>query len=184
MAEEFGNAFSMSKLAGLSADSLRDRFGDAFLVIQGQATPAPSRGDDDATHDTVETMGVGAGALSAPVRGLVWVVVKKPASTFAWVSVGRHENNDIYMPHQSVSRFHALIREDHGVHLLHDAKSANGTAIDGLAVPTHGRGAGAVMKAGAVVRFGEIITVFLDGLGIRELSARTPSGGPMTGVGR
>lgn len=183
MADGFGNSFSMSRLAGLTRDDVQQRFGNAFLVIQGHA-PAALKLEDDATHDTIETVGVGSAPLAMPVRGLVYVVVKKPASTFAWVSVGRHENNDVHMPHGSVSRFHALIREERGVFTIHDAKSANGTTLGGVKVPAHGSGAGAVLTGGALVCFGEVVTRFLDAAGVHALSLRTRSGDAMPGVGR
>lgn len=183
MSDDFGNAFSMSRLASASLEELIEKWGDAFLVIQGRAQPTRPEGDDP-THETLETQGVGTMVLTQPVRGLVYVVVKKPASTFQWVSVGRHEGNDVHMPHASVSRFHALLRDDGGAWSIQDAKSANGTFVDGAGVVPHGSGPGTPLKPGVQIRFGEILTVFLDATGIFQLYARTRSRDPMPGIGR
>jgi hypothetical protein len=184
VSDGFGNASPMSRIVTGSLVDLRERFGNAFLVVQGRAPPAQDRKLDDTTYDTIETVGVGDGAMQTPVRGLVYVVIKKPASTFAWVSVGRNENNDVHMPHASVSRFQALLREEGGAWVIHDAKSANGTFVDGTAAIPHGAGRGTALKAGAQIRFGEILTVFLDATALHSLAGRTRSREPMPGVGR
>jgi pSer/pThr/pTyr-binding forkhead associated (FHA) protein len=177
MSDSFGNAFPMSRLTGMTAEQVKQQFGDAFLVIQGKSPSARQHDDDTSEVDlTMESP-------QAPTRGLVYVVKKKPSSTFDWVSVGRHENNDVWMPHSSVSRFHALVRDDGGHFSVQDAKSANGTFVQNEPVKAHGAGEATPIKPGSEVRFGDIVTLFLDATALVLLGARTRSRGPMPGVG-
>ena len=67
------------------------------------------------------------------------------------VSVGRGEDNDIVIPHASVSRNHArLIRRDGGFELA-DLNSTNGSYVNNQPV----QGAARVIN-GSEVRFGDI----------------------------
>lgn len=54
------------------------------------------------------------------------------------ITVGRASNNDIVVPDQRVSKFHAYFRSDGKQWLLCDANSRNGTLLDGEAVPQQG----------------------------------------------
>ena len=57
----------------------------------------------------------------------------------SFVSLGRHAQNDIHVPDESLSRFHAFFRElPTGALVLQDAKSANGTLLRGGRVPQQG----------------------------------------------
>ncbi|MBI1784831.1 FHA domain-containing protein [Candidatus Sumerlaeota bacterium] len=46
-------------------------------------------------------------------------------------SIGRHRSNDIELPFESVSRFHARIEEQGGILKVVDLKSSNGTFVNG-----------------------------------------------------
>jgi FHA domain-containing protein len=71
------------------------------------------------------------------------------------VLVGRASNNDIVFRHESVSKVHAYFEKGEGSTLrLHDAKSANGTRVDGKAVEPGG--AGAEVKSGTTLLFGSL----------------------------
>jgi pSer/pThr/pTyr-binding forkhead associated (FHA) protein len=177
MSDSFGNAFAMSRLTGMSAEQVKAQFGNAFLVIQGKS-PSSRQHDDDTSE-----IDLNMDSPQAPTRGLVYVLAKKPSSTFAWVSVGRHENNDVWMPHSSVSRFHALVRDDGASLSVQDARSANGTFVQNEPVKSHGAGDATPIKPGSEIRFGDIITLFLDATALVLLGARTRSKGPMPGVG-
>ncbi|MGH7837476.1 MAG: FHA domain-containing protein, partial [Candidatus Binataceae bacterium] len=67
------------------------------------------------------------------------------------VAVGRGENNDIVIPHASVSRNHArLVRRDGAFELI-DLNSTNGSYVDSQPV----QGATRIAN-GSEVRFGDI----------------------------
>ena len=71
------------------------------------------------------------------------------------VSLGRGEENDLVIPHASVSRAHArLLRRDGGYELT-DLNSTNGTFVDNQ--PLHGS---TMIGDGTEVRLGEITFVF------------------------
>jgi FHA domain-containing protein len=69
------------------------------------------------------------------------------------ILVGRASNNDIVIRHESVSKVHAYFEKAaHGALNLHDAKSANGTRVDGE--PVDPNGGGVALKSGATLLFG------------------------------
>lgn len=91
------------------------------------------------------------------------------------VTIGRTSNNDIVLFDPTVSRFHALLREDEKTHrwLLEDAESQNGTWVGELKLSP--RSAVAVVD-GAKLRFGAVQVTFLLPAGlVRMLDARLAS---------
>ncbi len=67
------------------------------------------------------------------------------------VSVGRGEDNDLVIPHTSVSRAHARLMRRDGAYELTDLGSTNGSFVDGQ--PVHGS---TIARNGSEVRFGNI----------------------------
>ncbi len=67
------------------------------------------------------------------------------------VSLGRGEDNDVVIPHASVSRAHARLTRHNGAFELRDLNSTNGSFVNGQQV----RGSVAVAN-GSEVRFGDI----------------------------
>ncbi|MDB4975118.1 MAG: hypothetical protein JWN48_3459 [Myxococcaceae bacterium] len=72
---------------------------------------------------------------SASTRGrddlsLVFMLVKRPANAFDYISVGRAPHLDVVLPLAQVSKFHAYFhRESADEYLIADAGSTNGTWI-------------------------------------------------------
>ena len=67
------------------------------------------------------------------------------------ISLGRSEDNDIVIPHASISRAHArLVRRDGGYELV-DLNSTNGSYVNNQ--PVHGS---VMVPSGSEVRFGDI----------------------------
>jgi putative peptide zinc metalloprotease protein len=67
------------------------------------------------------------------------------------ISIGRGEDNDVVIPHASVSRQHArLMRRDGGFELM-DLNSTNGSYVDDRQI--HGS---AFVSAGSRLRLGDI----------------------------
>lgn len=157
----FGNGVSLERLKrDLPSDveGMRRKWGDAFLLVHTL---------DIASNNAAKTKGVtisGMPRTSTPMPAVVvYIVRRKPASPFDWISIGRNDGNDIWLPHASVSRFHALLRETTGNSVaVQDAKSANGTVVGGAHAPRAGDGAPIVLRAGMTVKFGDITATFLD----------------------
>jgi pSer/pThr/pTyr-binding forkhead associated (FHA) protein len=84
--------------------------------------------------------------------------------------VGRNEGNDVVVPDQSISLFHALFRktQDDRI-LLRDAGSTNGTFINDKKVPVQLQGEPVEVDSGAQVRFGSVKFTFLRLVEFRKL---------------
>ena len=71
------------------------------------------------------------------------------------IIIGRATNNDVVLRHTSVSKVHARATCRNGRWTLVDAKSTNGTTVDGVALEPGGEGAplfsNTVVKVGGVV---------------------------------
>jgi hypothetical protein len=86
-------------------------------------------------------------------------VRKTQRNVYAHVAVGRSVNNDVVFDQPSVSRFHADLRVIDGSYLVRDAKSRNGTRLNGESVVApHGQ----PIRSGDVVTFGEASCLFCD----------------------
>ena len=103
-------------------------------------------------------------------RVQVVAVVKTQRNAYAHVAIGRSSQNDIVLDQASVSRFHADIRWNEGIYSVRDAKSRNGTKLNGApVVASHGQ----PLKAGDVVAFGDAACLFcpLEEAEMRQLFA-------------
>ena len=72
-------------------------------------------------------------------------------------SVGRAENADVLLPHESVSEQHAEIRFDGERWILRDLGSTNGCIIDG----NHLRNSEMAMQRNALIGIGSLHVIFL-----------------------
>jgi hypothetical protein len=137
-----------------------------FLVRHGNgAQLAPSRtvglGDRARDVDDVQT-----GDLSTVIHP----IAMRPHQRHPFISVGRLDGNDIGLSDQTVSKFHAFIKEGPGATLvLQDARSRNGTFVNGVAVPGRGLGPPTALNIGDSVRFGSIVCSFVDAELLRRL---------------
>lgn len=87
------------------------------------------------------------------------------------VTIGRAANNDVVVPDGGVSKFHAYIQAAGETYRLSDARSRNGTAIDGTPVPP---GFPATLRSGARVLLGDsVVLVFLAPADLYERVALT-----------
>ncbi len=71
------------------------------------------------------------------------------------VNIGRADYNDIVLSDDSVSTVHAKLQRREGVWVLVDQDSTNGTVVDGTKIKAE-----TALAPGAIVRFGQISTVF------------------------
>jgi len=77
------------------------------------------------------------------------------------VLVGRASNNDIVLRNDRISKLHAYFQcGARGVWRLYDAKSANGTRVDGASVPPGEDGI--EIQNGQILMFGTVATELVD----------------------
>lgn len=77
------------------------------------------------------------------------------------IHVGRASNNDIVLRNDRISKLHAYFQcGARGVWRLFDAKSANGTHVDGVAVPADEEGV--EIHSGQFLVFGTVATELID----------------------
>lgn len=91
--------------------------------------------------------------------------------------LGRHASNDVVVEHPSVSRFHAVLDWTAESPTVMDLGSANGTKVDGRAVP---RDAAVALAPGCALRLGDVQLALHEA----PASGATPSptsriGGPL-----
>ena len=92
----------------------------------------------------------------------IFAVRPRPESNFSFVSVGRNPHNDIVIPDASVSSFHAFFPNVERPEVL-DARSTNGTHVEGSLAAVRGEGPPSKIPLGGTVRFGNVPAVLLDG---------------------
>jgi hypothetical protein len=115
---------------------------------------------------------VGRRAKTGP-HGAIQVVAIEKAPGHPYpdrVSVGRTANCDVVLRDPSVSKLHAHFRwNEKGELLLVDAKSSNGTMVNGVALTA---GVTEYLEAGDVIQFGAVRTTLLDGSGVYDALQR------------
>ncbi len=106
----------------------------------------------------------------------VLFVEKSGRNPFAtMITLGRASNNDLIVPAQTVSKFHASFARGPGGWLLTDQRSANGTWVDGRRVEA---GATVALAEEAWLRFGrDVLARWLEPAALfRALRADRPPG--------
>ena len=76
------------------------------------------------------------------------------------IIIGRATNNDVVLRHTSVSKVHARATCRDGRWSLVDAKSTNGTSVDGVALTPAGDGA--PLQSNTVVKLGGVVLTVLS----------------------
>ncbi|MEZ4270004.1 MAG: FHA domain-containing protein [Myxococcota bacterium] len=85
------------------------------------------------------------------------------------ISVGRASNNDIALPHRSVSKIHAYVILDEVQATLQDANSRNGTFVDNRRLLSD---KATKINSGDILTFGAISLTFLDAGAFYDLMKR------------
>ena len=150
--------FALSRLRfGVSTDELK-----AALAAQSQPPgPAPRAPVAPASPPRINagsTMPRGAGSTVGGARLTTVNPVDPVPSEYSLfkdeMTVGRGEDNDVVIPHASVSRAHARLMKRNGSYDLMDLNSTNGTFVDDRKV-----NGSASIGNGSRVRFGDVIFV-------------------------
>lgn len=179
MSQRFAPAATPLKLLALHAKDLDAKqfagaHGEAFFVLVSSPFPMRSLGDAERMRQTTPQ----ANAVSEHDTGEITIGVfplkKQLETTHPFISVGRTDDNDIAIHDETVSRFHAFVRWDHRHRrwVVQDARSKNGTTVDGVAVPRRGDGDAVELRPGALVMFGSVSLHFADVSEIWQLLKR------------
>ncbi|MCC7071180.1 MAG: FHA domain-containing protein [Deltaproteobacteria bacterium] len=149
----------------LSLADFSAKYGPAFFVRIAGSEVQPRRPTETKMSDE---QGPPTGATAM----FVLPVVKRRASTLAFISIGRLDGNDIAIADDSVSKFHAFVKEKDGAFTIQDARSRNGTTVNGETVAPRGDGPPTELSSRASVRFGVVHTSFLLAPDLMELARR------------
>ncbi len=83
------------------------------------------------------------------------------------ILVGRASNNDIVLRNDRISKLHAYFQVGtRGIWRVYDAKSANGTRVNGVTVPPGEDGM--EIQSGQMVTFGTVVTEIIDSAALYE----------------
>ncbi|GEM_PF-2766064 len=86
------------------------------------------------------------------------------------VRIGRSDDADLVVKHDTVSRIHALIEWRDDAHYVSDNKSENGTWVDGINLLA---GQDGVLADGSVILVGTArLKYFFDGVNAAQFAAR------------
>ena len=113
----------------VNREDFEESFTHPFLV---QATPTASVSPSQYTTSRLERERLIAG-MNELLAQQVFPVAKRPGNAFTkMINAGRAKNNDIVLPFDGVSKFHAYIEKDEatGTHRLNDAGSTNRTFVN------------------------------------------------------
>jgi pSer/pThr/pTyr-binding forkhead associated (FHA) protein len=143
--------------------------GKAFLLLQRAGKERLSSPQRPAR--TLVSEGVRNRSDLPPSKYLVFPVRKTERSLIErFFSLGQTRNNDIVVRDVSVSKSHAFFQEDEqGDFTLLDARSTNGTFINGERVPRHGQGDPVRVRSGDQLRFGNVELSFIEASIFKDL---------------
>jgi len=154
--------------ASLDAAEFEDRHGAGFLLLSTAGLQVPN---GPAMTEVRLDDGDETGAeCTADVSVLVYPLRRGPDSVGHLVTLGRTANNDVVVPDLSVSRFHAFVKLGSPPLQIQDAKSTNGTTVNGRSIPAQGQGPAVDLKSGDTVRLGQVEFTFVDAAGMREFA--------------
>jgi pSer/pThr/pTyr-binding forkhead associated (FHA) protein len=86
------------------------------------------------------------------------------------ISIGRSEANEVTVPDDSVSEFHAFVQLGaDGKMSVQDMNSTNGTFVNEMRVPAQGEGHAVTVMSGDQIRLGNLTFSFLSAAEFRKL---------------
>jgi pSer/pThr/pTyr-binding forkhead associated (FHA) protein len=151
----------------LSAADFEERHGSAFLVVTATDLDQPS--GPAMTQVALDGFDEPGSERTADVSLLAYPVLRTERSVGHLITVGRTSNNDVVIPDLSVSRFHAFVKPSgDGRFQIQDARSTNGTTVNGNSVPSQGNGPAVDLKSGDNLRLGQVELTFLGAEALRN----------------
>ncbi len=139
----------------LELEAFTEKYGSLFFTCADSETLNPQAGPQVTTRLSRDLMRAVIEGAPSP-QTLVLPIRRKPESAFRFISVGRTANCDIAINDESISKLHAIIREDDGRFTIEDANSANGTWVDTDAAPVRSARPPLPLRGGVEVRFGAV----------------------------
>ena len=153
-----------SRFAHMGKGGFEKRFSDAFLVVEMAPLIDSTRefrtlqGTQQNAERPTEPIDKKSGK---PVRSYAYQLVKSDRNSFHnMITLGRASNNDLVIPHPSVSKFHAFFRKEPKGYVVEDAGSTFGTTVNGVPVE-HGE-ARPVQSGAVLILAGALRATFLD----------------------
>lgn len=155
--------------ARMREDEIAQRLSPMFFLRRGPAASV------EGEMPPMQTNPQGGGEVTGDIVVLIQPIRRRADSQHRFVSIGRLDGNDIALPDATVSKFHAYVNIHGDELLLQDAKSRNGTKVDGVAVAPRGAGPPTKLQDGQHIEIG---SVALSCVAVRSLleMARSLSG--------
>ena len=157
----------------LDAEAFSEKYGQAFLIHRADSPVARKR---DGRRLTVSSMSVrdAEGIPMVPEPDLVVFALRhgRHRQPGEFISVGRSATNDVVIPFEPITRFHALFSQDAtGRFFILDAGSKNGTFLNDRPVPMKDRGEPLQVQSGALIRLGPLSFTFLSAAAFHEFAS-------------
>ncbi len=147
-------AYRELKFQDPNLDSFVSAYGGAFLVFDGPPEILESLDGPTKTISLESYIQKNTGFSD---NSSVFAVTRTGRSLFPdMISVGRTQNNDIYIPDASLSKFHAFFRQEGADFVIQDARSTNGTKVNHEKVPIQGEGEPVALVTGDMLLFGAV----------------------------
>jgi hypothetical protein len=151
----------------LSAAEFAERHGPAFLLLTAAELTEP-HGPGSTEVRLIESE-ERAGERTASLSLLAYPIRRRGEAPGHLLTVGRASNNDVVIRDLSISRFHAFLKpEGEGRLAIQDARSTNGTTINGHPVPAQGNGEAVPLRSGDNLRLGQVELTFLTADAMQE----------------
>ena len=153
----------------LDAEGFAAEHGAGFLIVTAASV-------DNARSDNTRLLlgsidDADVAGRTADLAVVVYALRAATAQTGHLVTVGRDLKHDLVIPDESVSRFHAFMKQDaEGVFSVQDMASTNGTTVNGVNAPARGAGPPSVVKPGDNICFGRVQLTFTDARALREFA--------------
>lgn len=142
-------------IAAISFPEFVARFGRAFLMCSFESRAHGSQ--------LAPTAGPHADNAVTPHRPASWRALPLRSRDGAnIITLGRLAGNDICVPDENVSKYHAFIVEDGGRFMIVDAGSRNGTMIGDAHVPRRGEGPPVALTPGCAISLGGAVLTFME----------------------
>ncbi|MCS6822415.1 MAG: FHA domain-containing protein [Microscillaceae bacterium] len=109
--------------------------------------------EEEAKKKLRQTM-IASGASTPTLHVVAGALNKQFPLNKPTITIGRNPNNDIMIPEQTVSGFHATITIENGSFILTDRNSTNGTFVNGSRIVRH------LLKAGDIIKLGSASAKF------------------------
>lgn len=153
----------LRKTEGLSEEAFVSRYPLGSLVIQVGADVVAASVYD--THppryvreDTVVSSDDGPAVTGSAESQFVHFLQKTGRNSFPnMVTLGRSHNNDLFIPHPSISKLHALLKESREGYTVTDVGSTNGSFLEGERLVENKAHA---LSSKASLRFGKVQATF------------------------